>query len=243
MLFSMCVTTSAAADKIDLNTIITKTPTNDFRDNVYRFEVTKEQKITVNLRHNFDRLYFSIGTSESSVRSVNIADKNNDDFGLGNVAMSSKTLLSGQWDRTAKGLVYALEMDSNTKTGEGNFVYHLKKGTYYLSFGVGSAKFYGTDKIKLSLTTPDNSTKLVTGKDAESVVFSLGLKKGATLQLDSAITPSSSTAEVTYTSSDKSIAKVDSNGKVTGVAKGTATITAKAGKAGNITAKIKINVS
>ena len=66
------------------------------------------------------------------------------------------------------------------------------------------------------------------------------LKKGKTLKLKATITPGNSTDKVTFKSSKKSVATVNSKGVVTAKKKGTATITAKttSGK----TAKCKITV-
>ena len=53
---------------------------------------------------------------------------------------------------------------------------------------------------------------------------------GSTTQLTATVTPSNSTDNVEWTSSDTSVATVDNTGLVTGVKAGTATITAKAGE-------------
>ena len=57
----------------------------------------------------------------------------------------------------------------------------------------------------------------------------LTLKAGATETLTATVTPTDSTDEVTWTSSDPEVARVDNTGLVTAVKKGSATITAKAG--------------
>ena len=54
---------------------------------------------------------------------------------------------------------------------------------------------------------------------------------GETITLEATVSPENATDKtVTWTSADTAIATVDSTGKVTGVAAGTATITAKAGE-------------
>lgn len=66
---------------------------------------------------------------------------------------------------------------------------------------------------------------------------------GKTLQLKTSVSPKSSTIKsVSYTSSNPSVAKVDSKGKVTFLKNGTATITAKAKDGSKKTATCKITV-
>ncbi len=72
---------------------------------------------------------------------------------------------------------------------------------------------------------------------------SITLSKGKTKTLKATIEPSNATIkDVTWSSSDKSIATVDKNGKVTAVKKGTATITCKTKQGGyKATCKVKVN--
>lgn len=56
------------------------------------------------------------------------------------------------------------------------------------------------------------------------------LEIGKTFQLEANLTPANATEQVSWTSSDENIAKVDENGLVTAVAKGEAIITATAGE-------------
>ena len=63
---------------------------------------------------------------------------------------------------------------------------------------------------------------------------------GKTLALKPSVTPSKSTTGYTYSSSNTKVATVDSNGKVTAVAKGTATITVKSTYDTSKTATIKV---
>lgn len=67
------------------------------------------------------------------------------------------------------------------------------------------------------------------GKPAEAITLSvekLNLIKGKTKKIDAILTPADSDDEITWTSSASDVATVDTSGNVTGVAKGTATITA-----------------
>lgn len=65
------------------------------------------------------------------------------------------------------------------------------------------------------------------------------ITKGKTYTLKPQLYPSGAIAKITYTSSNKSVATVDSKGKITAKKKGTAVITVKAGK---VTAKCKVTV-
>ena len=65
------------------------------------------------------------------------------------------------------------------------------------------------------------------------------ITKGKTYTLKLQLYPSGAIAKITYTSSNKSVATVDSKGKITAKKKGTAVITVKAGK---FTAKCKVTV-
>lgn len=72
---------------------------------------------------------------------------------------------------------------------------------------------------------------------------SVTLKKGETSKLVATVTPSNATNKtVTYSTSDKYVAKVSSDGTITAVGGGTATITAKAGTK-TATCKVTVNVA
>ncbi len=66
------------------------------------------------------------------------------------------------------------------------------------------------------------------------------VERGKTLTLTAALEPANSTDVIHWTSSHKSVATVDSTGKVTGVAPGTTTITASSAGDGTISASCKI---
>lgn len=84
-------------------------------------------------------------------------------------------------------------------------------------------------------------TKAVTGISLNK--SNVTLKKGETATLTATVTPSDATNKaVTYYTSDKYVAKVSSNGTITAVGGGTATITAKAGTK-TATCKVTVNVS
>lgn len=106
----------------------------------------------------------------------------------------------------------------------------LKGGTVTITAKAASGK-----KATCKVTVKESATKVKLNKTKAT------LKKGSTLKLKATVTPSSSTDKLTWTSSNKKVATVDSKGKVTAKKKGTAVITVKttSGKkaACNITVK------
>ncbi|MBR4749914.1 MAG: Ig domain-containing protein [Abditibacteriota bacterium] len=94
-----------------------------------------------------------------------------------------------------------------------------------------------TAKCKVTVTVP---TVPVTGVILNKTVASVA--KGKTFTLKAVITPTDATDQrVTWSSYDTSIATVDSDGKVKGIAPGTTTIKVKT-KDGGFTAKCKVTV-
>ena len=102
----------------------------------------------------------------------------------------------------------------------------------------------GTATITATTTSGKKATCKVTVKvPSTKVKLNVSKKtvnKGNTYTLKATLTPSDSTDTLTWTTSNKKVATVDKNGKVTAVKKGTATITVKteSGK----TAKCKVTV-
>ena len=69
---------------------------------------------------------------------------------------------------------------------------------------------------------------------------SISLKKGSTKTLSVNFDPEENKEDVTWSSSNTKVAKVDSNGKITAVSKGTATITAKTESGTELTCKVTV---
>ena len=76
-------------------------------------------------------------------------------------------------------------------------------------------------------------------KAIKNVPGSKTIANGKTYTLKPQLYPSGAIAKITYTTSNKNVATVDSKGKITAKKKGTAVITVKAGK---FTAKCKVTV-
>ena len=93
----------------------------------------------------------------------------------------------------------------------------------------------GKQKATVTLTVK----KAPALKAIKNVPTKKTITKGKTYTLKPQLYPSGAIAKITYTTSNKSIATVDSKGKITAKKKGTAVITVKAGK---FTAKCKVTV-
>lgn len=93
----------------------------------------------------------------------------------------------------------------------------------------------GKQKATVTLTVK----KAPALKAIKNVPTKKTITKGKTYTLKPQLYPSGAIAKITYTSSNKSVATVDSKGKITAKKKGTAVITVKAGK---FTAKCKVTV-
>ncbi|RHQ93388.1 cell adhesion protein [Ruminococcus sp. AF21-42] len=111
------------------------------------------------------------------------------------------------------------------------------------SAGVITAKAAGTAKITVksgskkavvTVTVLKTVTKSISGIPSKQT-----LKKGKSITWKVKLNPSNSDDKITYTSSNKKVAAVDSKGKITAKGKGTAIITVKSGK---VSVKCKITV-
>ena len=118
-----------------------------------------------------------------------------------------------------------------------------KKIVSVTSAGVITAKAAGTAKITvksgskkavITVIVPKTATKSINGIPSKQT-----LKKGKSITLKVKLNPSNSDEKVTYVSSNKKVAVVDSKGKITAKGKGTAMITVKSGK---VSVKCKITV-
>lgn len=103
-------------------------------------------------------------------------------------------------------------------------------GTAKITVKSGAAKFIVTVKV-------EGKVAAVTG--VKGIPAKKTLKKGKTLKLKPILIPAGSSEDITYKSSNKKVAAVNKNGKVTAKKKGTAVITVTAGKA-KATCKITV---
>lgn len=119
----------------------------------------------------------------------------------------------------------------------------LDKGTYYLCLVKGGynkwdhdSAYSGQGKAKIKLTFPGKSKEENAEEKSETApMLNITLKKGEALPLS----VSDADGGISWTSSDKTVAATDKDGKITAKKAGTAVITAKAGKSA---LQIKITV-
>ena len=109
----------------------------------------------------------------------------------------------------------------------------VKNGTVYITVKTDNGK---SARVKIVVVDPTIPTKVKLNKKD-----TVKLETGDQLQLVATLSPSSAKSTLKWSTSNKRIAKVDGNGLVTAVKKGTATITVKTKKGGK-TAQVKIIV-
>lgn len=108
--------------------------------------------------------------------------------------------------------------------------------TYQVSSENNTGESELSDPIKVKTNFSDPTTVDISPKTNN-------LEVGATRNLSAAVTPSTAKQTVTWSSSNDKVATVDSNGKVTAVSEGTATITATSTEKGTIKGTATVNVT
>ncbi|MDR3596190.1 Ig-like domain-containing protein [Clostridium sp.] len=115
----------------------------------------------------------------------------------------------------------------------------VKNGTAIITC---TAKDGSNKKVTCKVTVTSTSTVKVTGITLNQT--SLSIVKGNTATLTATVSPSNaSNTTVRWKSSDEKVAKVNSNGKITALKKGTATITCIARDGSNKKATCKVTVT
>ena len=139
------------------------------------------------------------------------------------------------WEVTDGSLPAGLTLDESTGLISGT---PTTAGTS--TFTVKAANDYGSDSKELSITIDAQTNVPVTGVTLSQT--ELSLTEGNTAQLTATVKPDNATNKnVTWSSSAPNVATVDSSGKVTAVAPGTATITVTT-QDGNHTATCTVTV-
>lgn len=225
LMSAICVTSNAAsiedtAKAIDSGSKVSFKPTGEWKD----FKVKLSEKGTLKLNI----------TTKSNLTLVKVLDSD------GNVVkLTESDVTTGSCYYSSYNGRAELKWNSALEKFSGKLSYKsLSKGTYYVRIG-NYSNWYSlypvNGKLSVSFKYPQ-----ATSEDDEAGTISkltVTLKKGETLQLG-AVVEGDGTPE--WTSSKKSVAAVDSDGKVTAKAAGTAEIQAKLGKS---SVKIKIKVT
>jgi len=155
-----------------------------------------------------------------------------------NFGSSVKSCATGSGS-AAVTIASGVSVDAKTGVSKSAF----KKQSTYKGFNFKSTWMINADANNgyPILQSVSKLYKLKTTTDKVTAAeITVGVKKGGSVQLNAGLTPSGSTAAVSWSSSKTSVAIVDKNGKVTGKAAGTAVITMKAG---GITKKITVVVT
>lgn len=160
--------------------------------------------------------------------------------------------IAGTW-YAPEGWSFTLKEDGTTNfPGASTYKFRPYQGTlmFYNNSGqpiktivlneVESSYLLAIDYATHAYTYYTKSTSLASGIILDQT--SLSINSGTTAQLTASITPADAFTSITWTSSDESVATVDQNGLVTGVAGGTCTITAKT-SGSNKTATCNVSVT
>jgi hypothetical protein len=115
-----------------------------------------------------------------------------------------------------------IQWNSAEEKYSGTFTYEIEKGTYYIKLTDVGGKM--TDKISFKANFPSADSS----SDVKINGFTITMKKGGTMQLDADLSAKTDD-NVTWKSSDTSVAKVSATGLVTAKSAGTATISASIG--------------
>jgi len=171
-----------------------------------------------------ENLTFTIGVEDAKtdVSSVAIDDKSTTALIKGGTLSLSATV---DTDATDKTITWKSSDDTVASVDNTGKVTANKSGTAVITVtatnGTEDTADDKTDTITITVTNPANGITL--NKTA------LALTKGSNETLTATVDPTDADGTVSWSSNNTSVATVDSNGKVTAVATGTATITATIG--------------
>lgn len=176
----------------------------------YKVKVTKSGTLNLNITAGFKWGYLWVYDSEGNALSY-----------------ESYEMISGEMNSTNDQRLY-MTWNKATEKIKIKASYSVSKGTYYIRFQ-NAYSSYGDQKVSLTATFPSGAVS-----KAKISYLTLKVSKGAVAELGTVM---SGSGKVEWTSSKASVASVNSNGRVTAKAKGSAIITAKCG-----TSKQKIKI-
>ena len=163
-----------------------------------------------------------------------------------NIGTSGRPSMS--WNE-ADGMLY---LAGGSSTGTSNKLWVIDPETGAISAANTDTDTYGSGASVTYVATtglyilPETNQAIQTVKDATSIALdteALRLITGASLALTASVGPwNLADQSVTWTSSDETVATVDENGVVTGVAAGTATVTAVSNATSDLAASCEVTV-
>ena len=214
-----CFAVNASAESIE-NTAKTIESGKTYSTKLYKNGDTSDYKITLNKSGD---LKLKINTQMYELK-VYLYDTNGNHLGALNLKADSGSTTTSLYGDSIRCV-----WNNTVEKYSGSFKYSLDKGTYYLRFVRGYAT--GSEKVSFKATFPSSGSSSSTETKADCITILI--KKSDTLQL-------AFDENTKWTNSDKTVATISSDGKITAKKVGTATITAKSG---NGTDKIKIKVT
>ncbi len=196
-----------------------KLNTTDYHD--YKIKLTKSGNLKISLTAAVERTRINVFDSDGN-KVLPTSSKCEDTTG-------------NSYKDTYNKNVYCTWNEAMEKY-KGTIVYELEKGTYYVR--IWRQEYYtysGTGKTTVKFTFPGETAEKSDG-GAEVTALQLTLEEDDDIRLTAVL---SGEGEVSWSSSDKSVATVSSTGKIKAVDVGTAVITAKCGDSSQ---KIQIKV-
>ncbi len=148
-----------------------------------------------------------------------------------------------------ENLVESSTMNVSAKDSDGKIVNFSKSGTVDINkVGTYALTYTGTDKDGNTTTITQKITVMIPDATGIKITGPQIIKVGTSVNFSAVLTPTGAKGgNVTWTSSNNSIATIDANGKVSGVASGTAlisaTITDQKGKVWTANYSVTVNDS
>ena len=213
-----CFAVSASAESIADNAKAISSG-KTYTAKLYKNSETSDYKISLNKSGD---LKLKINTQMSELK-VYLYDTNGNTMGALDLKADS-----GKTKTSLYGDFIWCTWNSTVEKYSGSFRYSLDKGTYYLRFVRGYVK--GSEKFTFKATYPSSDKS---SESDEADCISVQMKKGDSMQLGFG-------SDTKWTTSDKSVVTVSSDGKITAKKAGTAIITAKSDSK---TDKIQIKVT
>lgn len=182
----------------------------------YKVKLTKGGDLKIDLSAAVERTDITLFDSSGNEVSPSVSASKTTTGGFGSSIFGGTYPERCYWNETVEKF-------------KGQVVYKdLDKGTYYIRIYKGkSYQYSGQGKCSVKFTFPGETAEEKESTETKaSPSLAVTLKAGETLSLGVA----DADGTVSWSSSDKTVAAVDKNGKVTAKKAGNATVTAKSGK-------------